>query len=105
MIDIESLKAEAALAESQGRKFCQIHVSELQSLIARAEMMAQVQYMVPFAVGYCSPDDMHSMLQRKVFRIGLQLKKGAKYSMRVVAMYIPTDEQKALARAEEVKHD
>lgn len=105
MIDIEALKAEASLAESQGRKFCQVHVSELQSLIARAEMMVQVQHMVPFAVGYCSPDDMHQMLQKKVFRIGLQLKKGVKYSMRVMAMYIPTDEQKALARAGEVKQD
>lgn len=105
MIDLDALKAEVSLADSEKRKFCTIHVSELRSLIARAETMRDVQYMVPFAVGYCSPDDMHSMLQRKVFRIGLQLKKGVKYSMRVMAMYIPTDEQKSLARAEEVKQD
>lgn len=105
MIDIESLKAEAALAESQGRKFFQIHVSELQSLIARAEMMAQVQYMVPFAIGYCSPDDMHQMLQHKTHRIGLQLKKGVKYSMRVMAMHIPHGTKKEVASGAEVTQD
>lgn len=105
MIDLEALEAEASLAESQGRKFCQVHVSELQSLIARARMMQQVQSMVPFAIGYCSPEDVHQMLQRKVFRVGLQLKKGPKYSMRVMCMYIPTSGEKALARTEEVKQD
>ena len=103
MIDLDALKAEASLADSQGRKFCQVHVSELKSLIARAEMMAKVQYMVPFAIGYCSPEDVHQMLQRKVFRVGMQLKKGPKYSMRVMCMHIPTDSEKSVARAEEVK--
>lgn len=103
MIDLNALKADVAIAESQGRKFCQVHYSELQSLIARAEMMEKVQYMVPFVIGYCSPDDVHHMIQRKLFRVGLQLKKGPKYSMEVVAMYLPTNREKALARAEEVK--
>lgn len=103
MIDLDALKAEASLADSQGRKFCQVHVSELKSLIARAEMMQQVQHMVPFAIGYCSPNDLHQMLQHKTHRIGLQLKKGQKYSMRVMAMHIPTDHEKSVARAEEVK--
>lgn len=94
MIDLQALKAEASLADSQGRKFCQVHVSELKSLISRAEMMQQVQGMVQFAIGYCSPDDVHQMLQRKVFRVGMQLKKGAKYSMRVMCMHIPSDPEK-----------
>ena len=103
MIDLQALKADVCLADSESRKFCQVHVSELKSLIARAEMMAQVQYMVPFAIGYCSPDDLHQMLQHKTYRIGLQLKKGPKYSMRVMCMHIPTDHEKSVARAEEVK--
>lgn len=96
-VDLNALKADVQMAQQTGRKMCSVHVDELTSLLMRADALAKVQDMIPMRVGYAYAEDVHLMMQGEKFRIGLQRKKGPRYSTEVLVYSLPSGKKKDAA--------
>ena len=93
-LELNALKADLCQARSGGHKHLLVHINDLQSLIMRADALAEVQAMVPFKIGWCDPDDLNKIHDGELYRTGIQRKKGKTHTVQMMAQWVPNRTKK-----------